>query len=96
MYITHTARNRYMSMRRCDEAKAQLELERIVATSSIRETDAEARILWRCPASLGGWRLVTHDQRVIWIGRGRPPERIWTPRQPVVTYQRGRTERAPR
>lgn len=60
-------------------ADAERRLRELVPTAKHRETDSEGRELWRSPPSACGLRWVVHEGRVLWVGQGRPPERLWQP-----------------
>jgi hypothetical protein len=58
-------------------ADAERRLRELVHTATYREMDSEGRTLWRSPPSASGLRWVVQDGRVLWVGQGRPPERVW-------------------
>lgn len=66
---------------------ASRRLQDLVATATYRETDTSGREIWRSPPSAYGLRWVVSKARrpegplpqVIWVGQGKPPERVWGP-----------------
>jgi hypothetical protein len=62
-------------------ADAEQRLRQLVPTATYRQADAEGRELWRSPPSASGLRWIVQDGRVLWVGQGRPPDRLWNPRE---------------
>ncbi len=58
-------------------ADAERRLRELVPTATYRETDSEGRELWRSPPSASGLRWVVQGGRVLWVGQGRPPDRLF-------------------
>ena len=58
---------------------AERRLRELAPTATYRETDADGRELWRSPPSASGLRWIVQGGRVLWVGQGRPPDRLWQP-----------------
>ena len=92
-HITQAACSYYARLREWSEkstAIATRELLALRARAHFVERDLHGRELWRSPRSDGGLRWVVDPRgtrtdkraRVIWVGRSRPPARLWTRASP--------------
>jgi hypothetical protein len=94
-FLTESAVNCFVFVRRYpsdNDAKrqAESELAAMIPAASFRQRDRYGRQLWRSPRRTGGalrWivdpRPGAHSSdkrpRVIWVGCGAPPFRVWAP-----------------
>jgi len=94
-YLTDSAVNCFVFARRYPDTnealrQAESELEAMIETAGFRQRDRYGRELWRSPKRTGGalrWvldpRPGAHSSdkrpRVIWVGFGAPPSRVWAP-----------------
>jgi hypothetical protein len=65
---------------------AKRRLNEIMSTATYRDTDTQGRELWRSPPRAYNlrWLLAYESDRkfrkVIWVGAGRPPPAMWSPK----------------
>jgi hypothetical protein len=66
-----------------DRSYAADQLRELIPTARMRGRNDVGRELWRSGPKHYGLRWVVQDGRVLWVGQGRPPERLWQPREEV-------------
>lgn len=88
-YITPHAVGCYMRIRRYAEdarERALRELTDLAPSAHYADSDSQGRQIWRTGRPLRLRWLVSFASRsegeapqVIWVGQGRPPEKMWAP-----------------
>jgi hypothetical protein len=94
-YLTDSAVNGYVAARRWPDTddslkRAEAALDRLMQDATFRDRDSEGRELYRSRRQDGGLRWVVDPRvrppdmraRVIWVGNGAPPARVWAKDEP--------------